>query len=135
MPDFSAFEIDVDKPSRLTLLDQNGRPYRSADGKRTAWIDVHSMDSEIGRKHQRAIARKRLQSRVRLKLTPEELESENTDLLVALTVGWDLVVTDLPFSPENARALYENPKTVNIRRQVDEHAADPSNFASASSQS
>jgi len=132
MSDFSAFEIDVDKPSRLTLLDQSGRPYRSPDGSKTAWIEVRSADSEVGRRHARAVARKRLQSRVRMKLTPEELESEHTDLLVALTSAWDLVVTDLPCTPENARALYTNDRAVHIRRQVDEHASDPSNFAPAS---
>jgi hypothetical protein len=129
---FAAFEIEVDKPSRMTLLDRQRQPYRNGDG-RAAWIELYSADSDIARKHRRAVTRKRLAMRGRGKITPEELEAEDTELLIALTAGWELVITDLPFSKENARELYLNPKIPHIREQVEEYVNDRGNFSTASS--
>jgi len=128
---FSAFEIEVDQPSRMPLLDKVRQPYR--DGDKQAYIDLYSGDSEIARKHRRAVQRKRLAMRGRGKLTPEELEAEDNDLLVALTAGWDLVITDVPFSQEAARELYLNKKIPHIREQVEEFVFDRTNFSKASS--
>ena len=69
---FAAFEIEVDQPARLKLLDKKRQPYRGNNGSE-AWIELHSADSEIARKHRRAVQRKRLAMRGRGKLTPEEL--------------------------------------------------------------
>ena len=129
---FSAFEIEVDKPGRLTLLDKDRKPYRNGNGD-VAWIELYSADSHIARKHQRAVTRKRLAMRGRGKVSPEELEAEDNDLLVALTAGWNLVLTDLPFSQENARELYLNENTPHIREQVQDFVNDRSNFSKASS--
>jgi hypothetical protein len=74
--------------------------------------------------------------RGRGRLTPEELEAEATDLLVALTHGWFLLAPDgspidLPFTAENARRIYD--KVWWVREQVDEFAADRGNFTPPSS--
>jgi hypothetical protein len=110
---------------------------RDAEGK-TAYIDHYSSDSEIARKHQRAVQRRRLAMRGRMKITPEELEAEATEVLAALTAGWYLVdlkgnVIDLPFSQENARELYGNPAVGWLREQLDESTADRGNFSLGSS--
>jgi hypothetical protein len=131
---FSAFEIEVEAPARLRLLDKKQQPYRGENG-REAWIELHSVDSDIGRKHQRMVTKKRLSMRRAGRLTPEELEAEQTELLVALTTGWDLVVTDLEFSQANARELYSNPRTPHIREQIDDFVSDRANFSPASSSS
>jgi len=140
MSDFAGLELAVDKPQRLIVLHpQNRQPIRDRDGNE-AFIELHSADSPIARRHQREIQRRRLNMRGRGKITPEELEAEATDLLVALTVSWRLIAPDgspidLPFSPENARKLYEAPSVAWLREQVDEFAADRGNFMPPSSTS
>lgn len=47
---------------------------------------------------------------------PEEDEAEQTDLLVAATLGWSGAA--VPYSPQAARALYEDPKRRWLRAQV-----------------
>lgn len=131
---FSAFEIEIDKPSRMMLLDRNRQPYRNGEGH-AAWIDLYSGDSDIARKHRRGVTRKRLAMRGRGKVAPEEIEAEDNELLAALTAGWDLVITDVPFTAENARDLYSNPRVPHIREQVEEFVFDRANFSKASSDS
>jgi hypothetical protein len=138
MNKFSGLELEVEAPFRLTLLHPVTRqPLRDGEG-REAYIDHYSADSEIARKHQRAVQRRRLAMRGRLKITPEELEAEATEVLAALTAGWYLVdlkgnPIDLPFTPENARELYASPAVSWLREQIDESAADRANFSRGSS--
>lgn len=140
---FAGLELAVDQPQRLILLHPNTRqPLRDKKGGE-AWIDLYSADSEVARKHNRAIQRRLLNVSARgqrIKRTPEELEAEALDLLVALTTGWHLVAMngdplDVPFSQENARELYGAPSMAWVREQVDEFAADRGNFSAPSSQS
>lgn len=135
---FAGLEIAVDKPGRLILSHPITRqPLRDPDGKE-AWIELFSADSDIARKHQQAIQRRRLAQRGnRLRITPEELEAEAVDLLAALTAGWYLVSLNgeplnVPFSVENARELYAVPAMTWVREQVDEFAADRGNYSGAS---
>jgi hypothetical protein len=134
MNKFSGLELEVEAPFRLVLLHPVTRqPLRDAEGKE-AYIDHYSMDSEIARKHQRAVQRRRLAMRGRLKITPEELEAETVDLLVALTVGWYLVdlkgnPIDLKFTQQDARDLYSDHTIPWLREQLDESAADRANFS------
>ncbi len=137
MSKFSGLELGVDEPHRLVLVNPVTRqPMRDAKGNE-AYIDHYSSDSEIARKHQRAIQRRRLAMRGRAKITPEELEAESSDILAALTAGWYLVdlkgnVIDMPFSQENARELYSNPAVGWLREQLDESTADRANFSQGS---
>jgi hypothetical protein len=129
---FAAFEIEIEQPSRMVVLDKNRQPYRNGDD-RTAYIELYSADSDIARRHRRGVQRKRLAMRGRGKITPEEMEAEDIELFVALTSGWDLAISDLPFSKENVRELYLNPKVPHIREQVEEYVHDRGNFSKASS--
>jgi hypothetical protein len=132
----SALSLAVDKAQRMPLLHyQSRQPLRDAEGHE-AYIEIYSSDSDIARKHNRETQRRRLNMRGRGRLSPEELEAEATDLLVALTTGWFLLTPDgeplgLPFTAENARKVYD--KVTWIREQVDEFAADRGNFTPASS--
>jgi hypothetical protein len=134
MSKFAGLELSVEKPFRLVLVHPVTRqPLRDAEGNE-AYIDHYSGDSEAARKHQRAVTRRRLAMRGRMKFTPEELEAEAIDSLVALTTGWYLVdlhgsVIDTPFTQENARELYGLGW---LREQVDESVADRGNFLRAS---
>jgi hypothetical protein len=140
MSKFSGLELEVEAPYRLTLLHPVTRqPMRNGDGK-NAYIDHYSADSEIARKMQRTVQRRRLAMRGRLKITPEELEAEAVDILAALTAGWYLVdlkgnVIDLEFSQDHARELYSDPAISWLREQLDESAADRGNFSKGSSTS
>ena len=138
MSKFSGLELEVDAPFRMTLVHPFTRqPMRDQEGN-PAYIDHYSSDSEIARKHQRAVQRRRLNMRGRMKITPEELEAEAIEILAALTAGWHLVdlkgnLIDLPFSQDNARELYSNPAVGWLREQIDESTADRANFSQGSS--
>jgi hypothetical protein len=135
---FSGLELEVNAPFRLTLVHPVTRqPMRDEEGN-PAYVDHYSADSEIARKHQRVLQRRRLAMRGRIKITPEELEGEAVEILAALTAGWHLVdlkgnVIDLPFSQENARELYSNSAVSWLREQIDESTADRANFSQGSS--
>lgn len=131
----ASLSLDVAKPARMPLLHfQTRQPLRGPDGEE-GYIELYSSDSDIARRHNRETQRRRLNMRGRGKLTPEELEAEGTDLLVALTAGWQLItpdgaLLDVPFTPENARKVYD--QILWIREQVDEFCADRGNFTPAS---
>lgn len=138
MNKFSGLELEIEAPFRLVLVHPVTRqPMRDAEGN-NAYIDHYSADSEIARKHQRTVQRRRLAMRGRMKITPEEIEGEAVEILAALTVGWHLVdlkgkVIDLPFTADNARELYANPAVGWLREQIDESTADRGNFSQGSS--
>lgn len=134
MSKFSGLELGVDEPFRLVLVHPVTRQPMRDDKGNEAYIEHYSSDSEIARKHQRAVQRRRLAMRGRAKITPEELEAEAAEILAALTAGWHLVdlkgkVIDMPFSHENARELYANPAVGWLREQLDESTADRANFS------
>ena len=138
MSKFSGLELEVETPYRLILVNPVTRQTMRDPEGNPAYIDHYSADSEIARKHQRTIQRRRLAMRGRMKITPEEIEGESIDILAALTVGWHLVdlkgnLIDLPFNQENARELYSNPAVSWLREQIDESTADRANFSQASS--
>lgn len=137
MSKFSGLELAVEKPFRLVLVHPITRqPLRDAEGNE-AYIEHYSGDSEIARKHQRGITRRRLAMRGRAKLTPEELEAEALELLSLLSTGWNLLdlngsKIDVPFSQQNAKELYENPAVGWLREQIEESASDRANFSRGS---
>ena len=138
MSKFSGLELGVEQPYRLVLVHPVTRqPMRDTEGNE-AYIEHYSSDSEIARKHQRGVQRRRLAMRGRAKITPEELEAEASEILAALTAGWYLVdlkgnKIDMPFSHDNARDLYSNPAVGWLREQLDESTADRANFSQGSS--
>lgn len=132
MSKFAALAVKADAPSRMTILHPaTGEPLLDAEGN-PAWIDIHSTDSPVALRHQRAAQNRRLQSRAR-KVTAEDLEAEGIDLLAALTAGWRLLgldgaPLDIPCNRQNAAELYAEPSAAWIREQVNAFAADRGNF-------
>jgi hypothetical protein len=133
MSKFAGLGLAVEAPARMTILHPaTGQPLRNAQTGEPAWIDLLSADSPAARAHQREAQNRRLKARAR-SVTAEMLEADGTDLLAALTKGWQLVTLDgapivEPCTPENARELYAAPELAFIRRQVDEFVADLGNF-------
>ena len=130
--------VPVEKPQRMPLLHpRTSEPLYDADGK-AAYVDVFSTDSEIARQHERAMVARRLRMRRGQNITAAENAAEQTDLLVALTHDWYVVMPNgeplgLDFTPDAARRIYDHPAGRWIRQQVDEFAADRANFMQDSS--
>lgn len=133
MSKFAGLGLAVDEPKRMTLLHPVTRqPIR--DGEGVAYIDLHSSDSQIARKHNREIQQRRLNMRGRGRLSTHEIEAEGIDLLAALTVSWRLLTLDgqpidVPCNEDNARDLYSAPELAWVKEQADEFAADRANFS------
>lgn len=96
-------------------------------------ITVYGRDSKIYRDTIRTQVNRRTRQVGRrissVTISAEEMEEEALILLVKCTKDWRGVVMDgkeLPFSPENARMLYE--KVPVIREQVDEAIGDRNLF-------
>lgn len=141
MTKFAGLTLEVDKPSRMTIIHPvTNAPLRGRDGKE-AFIELYSGDSEAARKHRMSVQRKRLAftgRRGRVTTTPEEIEADGIALLVALTAGWNLLDLDgnplaVPFSSENARELYSEPGMSWLVEQIDTFASERENFSKASS--
>lgn len=135
---FAGLEADVDSPRRLFLQHPvTGQSLRNAETGEEAWIDVLSSDSEVAHKHNRANINSRIKRKAQ-KISAEELETEGVELLAKLTRGWALVdlagkPISVPFSEQNARALYSTPSLAWIKRQVDQFSADVGNWIPGSS--
>lgn len=138
MSKFEGLGLSTDTPSKMILVHPVTRqPLRDEDGNE-GYIDLYSSDSDVARKYDREVTRRRLNQRGQIRLSPEELEAEGLDKLAALTAGWNLVALngkklDVPCNTQNARELYSIPSMTWIRDQVNEFAVDRANFAKASS--
>lgn len=138
---FDGLGLEVEKPSRMTIHHPaKGTPLRDCDGNE-AYIDLLNPDGPKGRAFDRKVTTDRLSRRNRAAApTGEQIEAEQTDKMVDLTTGWHLVDLDgnalnVPFSPADARELYSTPAMGWLRIAVQEHLANYSNFAKASSSS
>lgn len=76
--------------------------------------------------------------RISLHPDAEQVFDEQTDRLVALTLGWENVQdasgTPITFTPEALRAIYENRRST-VRAQVIKGLDDAENFTTSSSAS
>lgn len=95
-------------------------------------ITVLGADSDAYREKLRDFQRRRadrMNKGRRLSVTPEEIEAETLEMLVAVTTGWSGFTLDgapLPFSGDNARTVYRRFSW--IREQVDQAVGDRANF-------
>lgn len=132
-------ELQVDTPSRMVILSpRDSLPMKDKEGKE-AYVDVYSSDSEVARKFRTEIKTSRLRLRNPNALNGEKLESEDIELLAALTSGWYLVnfegePIDLDCTRDNARKVYAKGSMAWLKDQVDQHAGNRANFSRASSQ-
>jgi len=102
-----------------------------------AKIHLAGADSEAFRKVERRIKNSRFSkllkgNKNKPNITAEELEENSLDLLVAVTLGWENVLSNgqpLEFNEANVRTLYED--CAWLREQVDEFIGDRTNFLSS----
>ncbi len=141
----AGLKIEAEQPERMIVLGLDRRPLRNADGSLN-YVRLYSADSAVARRHQRAVANRRIAQRGRSKPTAEEIEADAVEFLVALTAGWGALIEaseaepekeipDPEFSAQAARALYADPAHAELRAQVDEFVGDRANFGKASSKS
>jgi len=115
----------ADEGAWLTLLFVDGT---ELDVK----IKIAGMDSMVYRDKQRVISKRRIdrmQSRKRNPLTPEEIEDQGTELLVACILDWKGLENKgvkFPCNPENAEKLLK--ENLWIKEQVDAFVGDRNNF-------
>ena len=138
MSKFAGLGLAVEQPHRVTLSHPVTRkPLTDREGKQ-AYIDILSTDSPAARAWDRKFRDRRI--RMRGRMSAEEQDANNVDLLAHLTRGWYLVDLDgnpLPveFSEENARLLYDQPEAFWLTEQVNDAAGDRANFTKPSSTS
>lgn len=108
----------------------DGSPLLGDDGKPWA-ITLYGRDSAVFAREERAAATRRLERAQRGEIrTPQEVEAEGLELLVACTKGWSgNILLDgqaLVFSPAKARELYQGWPW--IREQVDAFVGVRANY-------
>jgi len=112
-----------------------GVPLTLADGTAVT-LTVAGVDGERYQAAFTTQVNKRLQTSLNARSqqqTAEDLMRENIDLLVAVTLDWQGIEkagAPLPYSPANARALYE--RLPWLREQVKAFVEDRANFLKAS---
>jgi hypothetical protein len=95
-------------------------------------ITLVGSDSATFKRAMQVQADRRLKSNNRRSISMQSIEDDAIDLLSAATIGWDGIVVDgeeLPFSNENAKALYE--RFPWIREQVNAFIGERANFLKA----
>ena len=118
----------------LELLGIDGTPLMNDDGSQMT-LSLLGADSDIAVKAGHSQTNRRITQGPRAKITAESMESDGTTLLARMTVGWNITMGGVkpPFSTEDAKKLYANPKLAFIREQADAFVADRKNFLTASS--
>lgn len=134
--DLSQYDTAKDEGAVMQLR-HPGTDQPLLDGEAPITITLISRDSNQFQSLQRKVTNRRLQragKAGKLKVSIEEIEEDSIDLLVAATKGWQGIEfkgSVLPYSPENARVLYEALPWV--KEQVDAFINDRSNFLGNSS--
>jgi hypothetical protein len=101
-----------------------------------AFISLVGADSDKFQAQRRKQTNRRLENAARrsgvVKLSDEEVQHDQIELLVAATIGWRGLELDgekLAFSADNARMLYT--RLPWVREQVDQFIGDRANFLKA----
>ena len=124
--------LETERPFKLILLNpSDGEPIVCTATGKQASVTVYSGDSAVALKQRRSANAKVIKKRGKLSL--DDTEENDLNLLTALTVDWYLVNFDgeeipFPHTDENARELYSNPAYVWIKDQVSVAAGDRANF-------
>jgi hypothetical protein len=124
---------DFEEGAWLDILD----PITNQPSEDKERIKVLGIDSSTYRKAQRKISNRRLQvvgrRGGRCKITAEEIEAENLELLVSCVQAWEGFTEnkqELECTSENVRRLFELAPW--IKEQVDDFIGDRSGFLSRS---
>jgi hypothetical protein len=144
MSKFSALALPVEAARRMVIVHPISRqpiriPNPNGEGTTEAYIDLYSTDSEVARRHNRAVMKRRIDMRGR-KLSSQEIETQQVELWAVLTAGWQLASLEgeaivAPCDQDSARELYQTPGMAWLTDQVDDFVTDRGNFSKASSNS
>lgn len=131
MFDLNSIAMDIENAVPMELLGPTGQPCFYADGEDSKKVifDLLPQNSDKGTTVSRANLNRRLQSK--RPVDAIMLENEQTEVLVACTVGWNGLVLDgkdFPYSESNARQLYSDPHYAYIRNQAQTFIGDAANF-------
>ncbi|MPZ41600.1 MAG: hypothetical protein GEU95_26855 [Rhizobiales bacterium] len=142
--EFGALEADNETPGRMDILHPGTEDVIRDHQGNAAYLEILSPDSEPARKvdlaRNRAVVRKLRSGRNR-DVGDEDPIEDQVEKLVAVTVGWNLIDPktrermDVPFSKENARKLFSNPRLGWLRRQAFTYHNNEANFMQGSSKS
>lgn len=133
MSKFASLALPVDElTSRVEISDLSGAPLLDADGQQS-YVEVRHPDCSAMTDLARKVGNRILARRGPTRRMMHDLESEELEKLVALTVGWHIValngeVVDEPFSAAAAKELYSLEGWKWLRRQVEAHLSDQANF-------
>jgi len=111
----------------------SGEPLTKDDGTPQT-ITLAGHDSDRFRAAQRANTDRRLKSQRRV-ASAEEIDKENLELLVAVTLGWDIQVDGQTPEPSKAKIREIYTRFPWMREQVDVFVGDRANFLPSSATS
>lgn len=138
------FADTADSGATLTVLHPvNGTPLKALDGENIT-ITLYGIDSDVYVKANNASRDQSVEElRRRAKFSSSADGYRGSKILAKCTIGWHGVPKtwlggeqgddEVPYSYDNALALYNNRGVKWLRDQVDEFIADRSNFLKASS--
>jgi len=127
--DTSSSEEGIDMP---VLRPDNGEPLLQDDGKTPVTVCVAGTDSDRYRKAELANRTRYIRKRDKT-FRAEDIETNEMNILVGITVSWSGIVVDgetLDCTPDNIRKVYTRFKF--IRDQVNAFAGERANFLPAS---
>lgn len=114
---------------------RTGTPARDESDGSTVTIKLRSVFSSAAEECSKRITNRRAEEALRLgrapRIGPEDIEQQNTEMLVACTVSWSKFMVDgeiFAFSPENARKLWTDRRFMILRSQALNFINDPARF-------
>lgn len=123
----------------MMVLDPDDRTPMKTEGGETVTITLLGQDSDVFIAATRAARNKQVENLTeRVKFSAAEQDRQTAVTLAACTTGWSNIPkgwltnedddTPLPFSRENAEALYEQPGVAWLRVEVDKFIGTRANF-------
>lgn len=137
---FAALAANVSDAFNMPVIHQHTDAVLKDKAGKEAYVALLSIDSDAGRAIDRAhnLAQMRSARSGRNLKDNTDFTEQQIEQLVALTVGWHLVdlegnPIDVPFSPENARELWNDPGMAWLRKQAWVFVNTAGNFIKGSS--
>lgn len=128
-------EVDVTTPARMTVIDADTQRALTDTKGKECYIDFLSIDSEAGRKLDRArsAAAFRKMRSGRNQIENEDPVETQVETLAALATGWYFGEDADVFSPDKAKELFATPEYAWLRKQAYVFIHAEANFIKRSS--
>lgn len=136
--DFASLDTQgpMEKAARMEVVNPiTGKVQRLEDGQ-AVFIDLLGADSAKVRAKEREMmdARQEKMRRGKAYFSANEIESDNAEILVAATSGWNIPSmdgADFPCNEINARMLWTDARFNRVRDQARQFMQDVTNFVKA----